>query len=208
MTVTNVDPDALDAEFLSVMGGVCAPVVVVTAMDGDRPHGTTVSAFASLSRRPPMILVALDVGSDLLGIIRKTGSFGINVLSDQQPDTAMAFARKGQDKFAGVAWHPVGGVPRLDGSTGWLSCEVADLVPGGDHVIVLGNVVGAEDAPERPLVYHRRVFGTHAAIDDASDATAQSPEPETPAPAVEAVHPLATTYGQAMDELYAWMDFN
>ncbi len=46
--------------FRDVMAGVCTPVTVVTALDGDRPHGTTVSAFASLSMAPPMVLVALD----------------------------------------------------------------------------------------------------------------------------------------------------
>ena len=36
-------------DFRSTMASVCAPVSVVTAMDGERPHGTTVSAFSSLS---------------------------------------------------------------------------------------------------------------------------------------------------------------
>jgi len=44
------------------MGSVCTPVSVVTSYDSTRPHGTTVSAFCSLSLTPPMVLVALDPG--------------------------------------------------------------------------------------------------------------------------------------------------
>ncbi|WP_328847686.1 flavin reductase [Streptomyces sp. NBC_00258] len=46
---------------------------MVTALDGDRPHGTTVSAFASHSLTPPMVLVSLDNRSQLLALIRRTG---------------------------------------------------------------------------------------------------------------------------------------
>ena len=52
----------LQAHFREVMAGVATPVSVVTAISDGRPHGTTVSAFASLSMDPPMVLVALDRG--------------------------------------------------------------------------------------------------------------------------------------------------
>ncbi|WP_461069861.1 flavin reductase [Streptomyces pseudoechinosporeus] len=54
-------------------------------MDGRRPHGTTVSAFASLSMTPPMVLVSLGERSQLLTIIRRTGRFGLNILGTQHP---------------------------------------------------------------------------------------------------------------------------
>lgn len=50
--------DELATRFRDAMAAVCTPVAVVTAMDGDRPHGTTVSAFASLSMSPPSVLVS------------------------------------------------------------------------------------------------------------------------------------------------------
>ena len=54
--------DAVDLRerFREVMAGVATPVSVVTGMAGGLPHGTTVSAFASLSMDPPMVLVSLD----------------------------------------------------------------------------------------------------------------------------------------------------
>lgn len=153
---------SLDARFREVMAGVATPVSVVTALEDGAPHGTTVSAFASLSMAPPMVLVALDRQSDLLALVRRTGRFGVNVLGSAQSALAMSFARKGSGKFNGVRWVADHGVPRLTGVPGWLVCDVAELVDGGDHVIVLGTVRAAETADDLPLTYHRRSFGTHA----------------------------------------------
>jgi flavin reductase (DIM6/NTAB) family NADH-FMN oxidoreductase RutF len=157
--------NSLSDTFREVMAGVCTPVSVVTTMAGNRPHGTTISSFASLSMNPPMVMIALDRGSDLLTFIRETGRYGINVLGSHQSGLALAFAGKGAAKFDGVPWLPEQDVPRMPGAPGWLACEVADLIDGGDHVIALGVVVGAGAFADRPLTYHRRAFGTHTALE-------------------------------------------
>jgi flavin reductase (DIM6/NTAB) family NADH-FMN oxidoreductase RutF len=168
--VAPVDPAPVDAElqarFREVMAGVPTPVSVVTSTAGGLPHGTTVSAFASLSMTPPMVLVSLDRGSDLLAVVRESGRFGVNVLGAHQSHLALAFARKGgTGKFSGVRWDVDHDLPRLPGAPGWLACEVATLVDGGDHVVALGTVVAAETTEGQPLTYHGRVFGTHAALE-------------------------------------------
>jgi flavin reductase (DIM6/NTAB) family NADH-FMN oxidoreductase RutF len=155
---------AVAEEFRAVMAGVATPVSVVTTLADGRPHGTTVSAFASLSMAPPMVLVSLDRGSSLLRRLAVGSAFGVNVLGSEQAPLALAFARTGADKFAGVGWGIDGGAPRLTGSPGWLACTVAQLVEGGDHVIVLGEVQRAETTAGSPLTYHARTFGTHAAV--------------------------------------------
>lgn len=163
-------PGGVDAAtFRAVMASVAAPVSVVTVMAGQRPHGSTVSAFTSLSLDPPMVLVSLDRKSDLLSHIRASGRFGVNVLAAGQAALARAFARKGDDKFEGVSWAPEAGVPRLPGCAGWLACTVGQLVPGGDHEMVLGRVIAAEHADFPPLTYHQRSFGTHQAHPVAPD---------------------------------------
>ena len=153
----------LAEEFRAVMAGVATPVSVVTTLTDGHPHGTTVSAFASLSMTPPMVLVSLDRGSELLARLAVDSVFGVNVLGSGQAALALAFARKGSDKFAGVDWVAEDVAPRLTGSPGWLACTVSQLVAGGDHVIVLGDVrvVVREDFVR--LTYHARTFGTHAA---------------------------------------------
>lgn len=159
------NPGSLATAFRDVMSQVCTPVSVVTAMDGERPHGTTVSAFASLSVEPPMVLVALDRTSDLLALVRSSGHFGVNVLGSAQPEIAKRFARKGNEKFSGVPWQLEHGSPRLEGTCGWLACAVTRLVDGGDHVVALSAVLSAERSATPPLTYHARQFGTHAPLD-------------------------------------------
>lgn len=155
-------------DFRQVMAQVCTPVAVVTAFAAERPHGTTVSAFTSLSMDPPMMLVSLDRGSDLLALVRETGSFGVNILARHQADVALKFARKGADKFDGVDWTSSADLPRLTGASGWLACSVAALVDGGDHVVVHGHVTETGCTATDPLTYHGRVFGTHHAMENAS----------------------------------------
>ncbi|WP_113704639.1 alpha/beta fold hydrolase [Nonomuraea lactucae] len=157
--------EELRAAFIEAMAGVCTPVSVVTAMDGDRPHGTTVSAFTSLSVSPPMVLVSLDRKSDLLPLVRDGGRFGLNVLGSDHAQLAGNFARKGKEKFADVSWRREHDLPRIAGAAGWVACTVTDLVDGGDHVIALGTVVAAETTATQPLTYHGRAFGTHRALD-------------------------------------------
>ena len=70
-----------DQVFRDLMAAVCAPVTVVTSADEAGPHGATVSAFASLSLRPPLVTVARDRRSALLASILGTGRLGVNVLA-------------------------------------------------------------------------------------------------------------------------------
>ena len=160
------EPEVRDfnESFRAAMARVCTPVAVVTTVEDGRPHGTTVSAFTSLSLNPPMILVSLDASSDLLALIRRTRCFGVNVLTRTQADLAHRFAIKGRDKFAGVSWVAAQGSARLAANAAWVACEVVQFVPGGDHLIVLGKVLSVEATEAEPLTYHARAFGTHMSM--------------------------------------------
>ncbi|WP_329568415.1 flavin reductase family protein [Streptomyces sp. NBC_01361] len=169
MTSTHVPDSVTFQAFRDAMATVASPVAVVTAMDGHRPHGTTVSAFASLSLTPPMVLTSLDNRSQLLTIIRRTGRFGLNILGAHQADLADVFARSGPDKFDGVTWSPSQELPRLPGSAAWIAAEVDDYVGAGDHTVLLAHVHAAEQGKDdlgifRPLTYHHRSFGTHTPL--------------------------------------------
>lgn len=157
----------LSEDFAHAMSRVCAPVAVVTTIDR-RPHGTTVSAFSSLSLDPPMVLVALDQQSELLACITRTGQFGLNVLASGQASLALRFAKKGPDGFDGLTWYAESGCPRFEGAAVWLGCRVAALVDGGDHRVALAEVSRIRVTESEPLIYHARMFGTHAPVQTAS----------------------------------------
>lgn len=163
MTVSQYTGDVVDEDiFRKALGAVCTPVAVVTSAADGHPHGTTVSAFCSLSLRPPLVLVSLDRDSNLLAMIRETRAYGINVLEHHQQELARRFARKSGDKFSDVEWSLDHGLPRIHEAGLWLACTVHEMVGGGDHVIVIGLVEAAESDPRQPLLYQQRSFGTIA----------------------------------------------
>ncbi|MFE0750367.1 flavin reductase family protein [Gordonia sp. NPDC058843] len=168
LTPMSVSPVDLSATFRDAMAHVCAPVSVITTMDGDRPHGTTVSAVMSLSMDPLLVAVALAESSACLRHIRAAGTFGVNILDSAQEDVAMRFATKGDDKFDAVDWSLSADVPRITGAAVWTACTLAGVAEGGDHTILIGSVVDVETrAGAAPLTYHGRRFGTHVPLAEA-----------------------------------------
>lgn len=151
--------------FRRTLAGVCTPVTVVTTYEAGRPHGTTVSAFSSLSLDPPLVLVSLARTSDLLAVLERTSRFGVNVLAGPQQDLAVNFSRKGPGKFDGAAWYLSEGVPRFDGVGSWLACRCHGRVAAGDHIITMGLVEHVETVPSEPLLYRNRAFGTLRVFD-------------------------------------------
>jgi flavin reductase (DIM6/NTAB) family NADH-FMN oxidoreductase RutF len=145
-------------EFRETMSRVPSPVTVVTTLGESGPHGTTVSAFCSLSAEPPLVLVALDRSSDLLALLTETRRFGVNLLAATQEELARACAEKGPEKFKDVPWYFDANLPRIEGAAAWLSCEVAEFLEGGDHVIVVGLVTDCGKGESEAIVYHRRRF--------------------------------------------------
>jgi flavin reductase (DIM6/NTAB) family NADH-FMN oxidoreductase RutF len=157
------DDDIVEVEkdFRLAMRNVAAPVSVVTTYADGVPFGTTVSAFDSLSMRPPMMTIALQVGSFLLGHLTIGAPLGVNVLAHHQESLAVRFAQRLDDRFADVDWSLVDGAPQLADHHSWIALTVREMVRGGDHVVVVGDVIGAEQGHGRPLTYHDRIFGTH-----------------------------------------------
>ncbi|MFD1858827.1 flavin reductase family protein [Aeromicrobium camelliae] len=163
MTVTRADPGVqagLRQAMANLTTGLC---VVTTSSGGGRPHGTTMSGVMSLSMDPPMVLLSLARTSSLLARLSRGGTFGVNVLSAHQDQIALRFSKDVHDRFADIPWDDAG-APRLADAHAWVLADVSSLVPAGDHMLVLGDVVAAEAAGGRPLSYWQRTFGTHQAF--------------------------------------------
>ena len=149
-------------EFRQTVGLLPTGVTVVSAFEASGPAGATASAVCSLSLEPMMMLVCLDLGSRSLEAVRGADRFGISVLGESQRGAAEMFATKAaqQEKWASVAWQDRLGVPIIEGSLARVVCDLAEVIPGGDHVIVTGEVLEVEtdDEPGEPLIYHGGLF--------------------------------------------------
>ena len=54
----------------------------------------------------------------------------------------------------GVDWSERDGIPAIADALVWVACELRDVIAGGDHVIVTGEVLGLEAVEGDPLVFH------------------------------------------------------
>ena len=157
---TNAELTRISADdFTAAMGNLPGPVTALTTLDPNgEPIGATLSAVTSLSLDPPMVLASLGRTSDTLRGLRVGVPFALHILRKGQEGVAARLAGKGTDKFYGIEWQPGAyGVPEITGSATILACETEALLPGGDHVIVLGAVRRVELRDDgEPLVYHRR----------------------------------------------------
>ncbi len=148
-------------EWRGAMARFASGVTIVTTWDGDRPVGTTVNAFCSVSLDPPLLLVCLGHANPALGPIEASRLFGVNILAAEHVDLAKRFGRDlGEDRFAEVelGCHE-GGAPRLAVATSFIDCRVEQTHDAGDHRIIVGRglrIGHHSDAP--PLVFHRGAF--------------------------------------------------
>lgn len=149
------------ATFRDALKDFPAGVTVVTSADSSGlPVGATVSAFASLSLEPPLIVVCLKRESGTVAAIRARGAFAVHILGNGQAQLALRFASDGSPKFEGLDYAAnASGVPMLGDCPVRLECELSSEMPGGDHVILVGLVANASNAEAfEPLVYANRRF--------------------------------------------------
>ena len=72
-----------------------------------------------------------------------------------QGELASVFASKAlpAEKFEAVTHTEEHGVPVLDGAVSWIACSLRELLPGGDHTIGIGEVLGTHVTDREPLVF-------------------------------------------------------
>ncbi len=147
------------ALYRDALGRFASGVTVVTAPVGTEGiAGLTASAFSSLSMDPPLVLVCVGEKSASRAAFNASPYFAVHILAESQEDTAMAFARSGDDKASGIAWTPsVRGTPMLDDYLVALECERTEEFHGGDHAIIIGRIIDIQmsDCARAPMTYYR-----------------------------------------------------
>jgi flavin reductase (DIM6/NTAB) family NADH-FMN oxidoreductase RutF len=138
------------------MGHFPTGVTVVTTKHEGRMHGMTANSVTSVSLEPVMLLVCFGREARTALAIQETRQFAVNILREDQEEISRRFAVPYQDHFEGLAVEEGhGGLPLLPGCLAYLACRVHDVVPAGDHDIVLANVDHCEVSPNggSPLLF-------------------------------------------------------
>ena len=148
--------DANRTEFRKALGAFATGVTIVTTLDeAGEPVGVTASSFNSVSLDPPLVLWSLAKKSLSREAFCSSGHFAIHVLADTQEDLSNRFAVSGGDKFGGTAWTNGSlGSPVLTEHAAVFECKTRHLYEGGDHLIMVGEVVTFEARDHAPLLFH------------------------------------------------------
>ena len=144
-------------ELRRVMGHFATGVTVITTKDKEgTPQGLTANAFMSLSLNPPLVLISVDKGATCYACFESPNGFTVNFLGEDQEEISKRFATKGIDKFSGLQWHPGGnGAAIIDGVLGYVECKITQCHDGGDHTIVVGEILNASATGDRPLLFFK-----------------------------------------------------
>ena len=135
-------------------------VTVVTAVrpDGDTV-GVTANSFTSVSLEPPLLLWCLAAGSSAAPAFTHGAPFAVHVLGHHQLELALQFARRAHEKFTSDAHRRGPHPPHLSGPLCRFDCRVHAVHGGGDHLIIVGEVIGLVCGPGAPLAFHAGRFG-------------------------------------------------
>lgn len=148
------------AEFRQGLGKFATGVTVVTTRLGDELHGMTVNSLSSVSLEPPLVLFCASVGTRTLELIEQSKHYAVNVLSEDQADLCRLFASKEEKRFERFPYTPgpFTGCPLLAGCLANFECRLVASYPGGDHVILLAEVIGLTYRDGRPLLFFASGF--------------------------------------------------
>ncbi|MCK7613144.1 flavin reductase family protein [Roseibium sediminicola] len=149
--MSDLDPRALRDAFGRFMTGV----TVVTTLGSDgQPVGFTANSFSSVSLDPPLLLVCPGKFLSSYQAFAACKRFCVSVLSEDQKAAANTFAGFKGDRFAQVPHiRDAHGVPLLTGAVAQFSCRTHQIVPAGDHALLIGEVTAFDQTEAAGLGY-------------------------------------------------------
>lgn len=142
-------------ELRSAFGAFITGVTVVTTRDADgSPVGFTANSFSSVSLEPPLLLVCPGRFLSSFEVFRNCSHFAVSVLAEGQEQVSNIFAGFKGDRFAQIP-HEAGenGVPVISGAAASFSCTTEQVIPAGDHCILMGRVDRFSHSAKRGLGY-------------------------------------------------------
>jgi flavin reductase (DIM6/NTAB) family NADH-FMN oxidoreductase RutF len=175
-------PDA--RQFREAMGLFATGVAVVAAHAGDEVHGMTANSVTSVSLEPMLLLFCPAKQSRLAQVLGPGVPFSVNFLRADQQAISVYFAGRWREaEPPPFHFAPLGAAPGLVGSLASIACQVRDMIDGGDHWVVIGDVLHLQQGAgqHEPLLFYR---GRYRQVDLAGGAAA----PDLSAVTNEPVH--------------------
>ena len=140
------------------LGCFATGVTVVTCVDAQgQPFGLTANSFTSVSLDPPLLLVCIARQARCAPALIAAEHFAVNVLQTGQEPASIRFRPATEDRFGQPPWSTgETGAPLLMESLCVFECGRHAVHDGGDHDILIGEVVRASFDPSAgPLLFFR-----------------------------------------------------
>ena len=132
-------------------------VYIVGVKQGAQLNAFTATWLTQVSFTPPLVAVGIKKDSHSLEMIKQDRVFSVNLLGKQQKAIAEHFVKPAAtvgEKLKDVR-HRLGatGAPILEEAIAYVECEVREIAnEGGDHAIVIGEVVEAGVPKDEPAL--------------------------------------------------------
>ena len=156
MSGTNLNPTSLREAFGHFPSGVIA---IAAEVDGIRV-GLAASTFVPVSLDPPLVSFCVQNTSETWPRLKDLPRLGISVLGESHDEAARSLAAKTGDRFAGLQTVSTQtGAVFIHGTSMWLESAIEQMIPAGDHTIVIlrvSDITVHADVP--PIVFHRSTF--------------------------------------------------
>ncbi|HXA89279.1 MAG TPA: flavin reductase family protein [Mycobacterium sp.] len=156
MNSSNLTPSSLREAFGHFPSGV---VAIAAEVEGIR-EGLAASTFVPVSLEPPLVSFCVQNISETWPKLKRVPMLGISVLGEAHDEAARTLAAKTGDRFVGLETvsNETGAV-FIKGTSLWLESAIEQLIPAGDHTIVVLRVTQVTVDPEvAPIVFHRSMF--------------------------------------------------
>lgn len=120
----------------------------ITSRNGDEVNAMVANWVTQTAFEPRLVAVGLAKKAHSHGLISEGGVFAINLFNKEDQEAIMPFTggrAKRPDKMTNATYSdaPETGCPVLEGAAAYVECKVTQIVDiGGDHDIVVGEVVG------------------------------------------------------------------
>ena len=150
------EPATLREAFGHFPSGVIA---IAAEVDGIRV-GLAASTFVPVSLDPPLVSFCVQNTSETWPKLKDLPRLGISVLGEAHDEAARTLAAKTGDRFAGLSTVSTdSGAVFVEGTSVWVESAIEQLVPAGDHTIVILRVSDITvHAAVPPIVFHRSTF--------------------------------------------------
>ena len=130
-------------------------ILAVDSPDNGGVIGMTANAITSVSLEPFLVLCCVEKRATVGTLILQANTFSLSILNETQQDQSDYFAARWDGNPPDFEFRAGPTAPTLVGNIGSVQCRRYNVLEGGDHWIILGEVMAIEfeSPPPYPLIF-------------------------------------------------------